>query len=92
MPLNPSYMIAPSLEQYYVDKDTGLPLAKGVVTFYKDQARTVLKPIYTISGSPPNYTYVQLPNPVSLSATGTFQDANGNNVTPITCLMTNQGI
>lgn len=82
MPLDPNYIIAPSLEQYYVDKDTGLPLANGVVTFYKDQARTVLKPIYTISGSPPNYTYVQLPNPVSLSATGTFQDANGNNIIP----------
>lgn len=82
MALDPRYVIAPSLEQYYVDKDTGLPLANGVVTFYKDQARTELKPIYTISGSPPNYTYVQLPNPVTLSAVGTFQDGGGNNVIP----------
>jgi hypothetical protein len=82
MALDPRYVIAPSLEQYYVDKDTGLPLANGEVTFYKDQARTELKPIYTISGSPPNYTYVQLPNPVTLSAVGTFQDGGGNNVIP----------
>jgi hypothetical protein len=82
MPLDPRYVIAPSLEQYYVDKDTGLPLANGVVTFYKDQARTELKPIFTISGSPPNYLYVQLPNPVTLSAVGTFQDGGGNNVIP----------
>jgi len=82
MALDPRYVVAPSLEQYYVDKDTGLPLANGEVTFYKDQARTELKPIYTISGSPPNYTYVQLPNPVTLSAVGTFQDGGGNNVLP----------
>lgn len=82
MALDPRYVVAPSLEQYYVDKDTGLPLANGEVTFYKDQARTELKPIYTISGSPPNYTYVQIDNPSTLSAVGTFQDANGNNILP----------
>jgi hypothetical protein len=82
MPLDPQYFIAPSLEEYFVDKDTGLPLAAGVVRFYKDQARTEPKVIYTISGSPPNYSYVSLGSEITLSAVGTFQDDNGNNVLP----------
>lgn len=82
MSLDTNYMIAPSIEEYFVDKDTGLPLANGKVYFYSDTNRTTLKPIFTISGTAPNYSYVQLDNPVTLSAVGTFQDDNGNNVLP----------
>lgn len=79
--INPDYMIAPSLQEYFVDKITGLPLANGMVYFYSDVNRTVLKPIYTLVDSAP-YTYVQLPNPVPLSAVGTFTDGNNNDVLP----------
>lgn len=82
MPLNPRLVVAPSLEMYFVDKDTGLPLTGGKVTFYKDNSRTVKKDVYQISGSPPNYTYVALPNPVTLSAVGTIQNDSGDNVLP----------
>lgn len=80
MGLNPNYILASDLQSYFVDKDTGFPLAGGKITFYKDQARTELKPIYTLSGSPPDYTYTELPNPLTLSSVGTIQDDNGNDV------------
>lgn len=81
MNLDSRYVIAPTLEQAYIDKKSGLPLANGIITFYQDKQRTVLKPIYTLSGDPSG-TYVALPNPLRLSAVGTVQDANGNNVLP----------
>lgn len=82
MSLNPNYVIAPSLEMYFVDKTTGFPLADGQVFFYSDLNRSVPKTVYTISGSPPNYSYVALPNPITLSSVGTIQDEDGNNVIP----------
>ncbi|HEY2567197.1 MAG TPA: hypothetical protein VGH95_05800 [Candidatus Aquirickettsiella sp.] len=81
MNLDPRYVIAPTLEQAFIDKKSGLPLANGIITFYQDKQRTVLKPTYTLSGDP-SHTYVALPNPLRLSAVGTVQDANGNNVLP----------
>lgn len=81
MNLDPRYLIAPALEHAYIDKKSGLPLANGIIAFYQDKQRTVLKPIYTLSGDP-SHTYVALPNPLRLSAVGTIQDANGNNVLP----------
>lgn len=78
MPLNPQYVIAPSLQVVFRDKDTGLPLRNGVIYFWKDQARSEPKPIFKLSGSPPNYGYTQLPNPLTLSAIGTMDDPNTN--------------
>lgn len=52
-----------------------------MITFYQDKQRTILKPIYTLSGDS-SHTYVALPNPLRLSAVGTIQDANGNTVLP----------
>lgn len=72
----------PSLQEGFLDKSTGLPLSFGLVFFYSDVNRTVLKPIYELSGSPPNYTYTPLPNPVILSGIGTIQDGSGNDVIP----------
>lgn len=84
MALDPSYVIAPSLQEYFVDKDTGLPLSGGQVYFFKD-GTNIPKPVYELSGNlllgiP--YTYTVLPNPVTLSAVGTFQDASGNDIIP----------
>lgn len=80
MALDTRYIPLNFLQQYFVDIATGLPLAGGIVTFYKDQARTQLKDIFQISGTPPNYTYTALPNPLTLSANGTFVDASGNDI------------
>jgi hypothetical protein len=82
MSLDPKYIIAPALEQYYVDKDTGLPLANGTLEFFSDVNRSTHKPIYTISGTAPNYTYTELPNPLTLNATGSPEDEAGNNIIP----------
>lgn len=82
MPLDPRYITGVGLEEYFVDKSTGLPLAGGRVTFYRDIARNVLKPVYQLEGAPPypGNPYVALPNPIILSDVGTLQDANGNNI------------
>jgi hypothetical protein len=78
--LDPRYVISRDLEPLLLDKDTGAPLAGGSVYFYEDLNRTVLMPIYELTGAPPNYTYTQLPNPNILSALGTIQNNNGDNV------------
>lgn len=82
MSLNTAYVTAPSLQEYFVDKTTGAPLSGGLVYFYQDNSRTVYKNIYRLSGTPANYTYTALPNPVVLSSVGTIQDNNGNDVIP----------
>jgi hypothetical protein len=82
MGLDLNYVPLNYLETYFVDKDTGLPLSAGIVTFYKDQARTELKTVYKLSGTPPNYTYVPLPNPCVLNDAGCFVDASGNDIIP----------
>lgn len=81
MALNPNFVIAPSPQTYFVDKTTGFPLANGKVYFYSDVNRSTLKPVYTITGSPPNYNYVALPNPITLSSVGTFIDGTNNDIT-----------
>lgn len=83
MPIDPNLLIsAPMLQDYLVDKDTGLPLSNGVITMYQDNSRTTLKNWYYQTGVPGNYTYVTLPNPLTLSAVGTISDANGNDIIP----------
>lgn len=71
------------LQDYFVDKDTGTPLAAGKITLYKDNDRQQLKNWYYQSNSatsPP--TFVALANPLTLSSYGTIQDPNGNDVIP----------
>lgn len=83
MPINTDLLIAaPMLQDYLVDKDTGMPLANGVVTLYKDNARSFLKNWYYQTGVPGAYTWIALDNPLHLSSVGTIQDPNGNDVIP----------
>ena len=74
------YFVTSDLEAYFVDKDSGLPLAGGTLTFYRDVARNTPKTVYQLIGAPPTYSFTALPNPVPLSAVGTPQDAGGDNV------------
>lgn len=80
MSLDPRYFTTMGLEQYFVDKTTGLPLSNGYIEFYSDTNRSLFKPVFKISGSPPDYTYTELPNPSTLSGVGTFQDESNVNV------------
>lgn len=85
MALSSLYITAVDLESWFVDKDTGLPLAGGQIQFWVDGARTTPKLVYELTGDPTNsqgggYSYAPLPNPVTLSDVGTIQDASGNNI------------
>lgn len=80
MGLDARFIVTSDLESLFRDKTTGLPLAGGIVTFYSDINRAIKKPVYQLTGSPPNYSYAPLPNPCFLSTKGTFQDADGNNI------------
>jgi len=80
MALDPHYITDGPLEQIFVDKDSGLPLSGGKLTFYRDVARSTKKTVYQLTGSPPNYQYVELDNPVTLSSVGTPQNNGGDNV------------
>ena len=77
------FIASTSLEEYFVDKNSGLPLSNGAVYFYQDISRTTPKLVYELTGDPTNvggYTFVPLDSPVRLSATGTFVDDDGNNI------------
>jgi len=80
MPLDERFFVTSDLEGYFVDKDSGLPLAGGTLTFYRDSARNTPKTVFQLSGAPPNYTYTALPNPIVLSSVGTPQNAGGDNI------------
>lgn len=84
MTLDPRFVLCPPLQEYFVDKDTGEALSGGIVTFYKDDSRSILKPVYQLSGSPPYgpNSYVELNNPIILTSVGTFADDNGNDIVP----------
>jgi hypothetical protein len=79
--LDPAYISSTPLQWYFVDKDTGAPLAGGVVTFYEQDNQTVLKPIFELSDSAPN-GFIELPNPIFLTSVGTFSDDNRNDIIP----------
>jgi hypothetical protein len=83
MPINPSKLVAAAmLQDYIVDKDSGFPLANGLVSLYIDTQRQTFKNWYYQTGVPGAYTYIPLDNPMNLSSVGTIQDPNGNDVIP----------
>lgn len=80
MALDPHYVTDGPLEEAFLDKDTGLPLAGGFITFYRDSSRITPKTVYQLTGAPPAYQYVPLPNPLELSSIGVVQNVGGDNV------------
>lgn len=83
MAINTNLLIAaPMLQDYFVDKDTGKPLAGGIVSMFVDTARSFYKNWYYQTGTPGAYTWIPLDNPLALSSVGTIQDPNGNDVIP----------
>jgi uncharacterized protein YaiE (UPF0345 family) len=72
------YTIAPSLQQGFLDKVTGLPLAFGKVYFFRDVDHLQPKNVYAISGPPDAPVFTALPNPLTLSSIGTFIDQTNN--------------
>lgn len=70
------------LQDYFVDNLNGQAMSGGVITCYRDNSRTTLKNWYYQTGAPGAYTYIPLPNPLTLSDVGTIQDNNRNDVIP----------
>ena len=82
IPIDSHYIPAFSIEDVLLDKDTGAPLSGGQVYFWQDNQRGTPMPVYQITGNSPDYTFIQLPNPIILSSIGTFEDSLGNPVIP----------
>lgn len=80
MSLNPKFIPFYNLEQYFVDKTTLGPLSGGKVYFWSDINRPIPKTVYELSSQTGSYTYVPLPNPVTLGNDGT---PNGNSLNDI---------
>ncbi len=71
------------LQETIFDKDTGEPLANGIVTFFSDYNQTVRKDVWQQSVAPGNViTYTNLGSQLILSGIGTFVDGDGNNIIP----------
>ena len=80
MAIDNRYIVDTTLQPHFINKTTGESLANGAVYFYKDNDRNTPKPVYMLTGSPPNYTYSVLPNPLSLNSVGLPQDDSENQV------------
>lgn len=82
MSIDTRFVTGPSLEMYFVDKDSAFPLTAGQVFFFSDISRTTPKDIYALTGSPPNYSFSPISQPITLNSDGTFSDNMGDNIIP----------
>ncbi len=82
MSISPLYIPLFTIEEVILDKDSGLPLSGGVVTFFRDSQRLTPKPIFKIAGVSPNYTFTSIGASVTLGIAGDFVDANGDPFVP----------
>lgn len=78
-PLPSPYLFACfPLQEYFVNKDTGFPLAGGYVEFFSDEAFTVPKDVYQYSYAAGQWTPVNIGSTLVLSSVGTFQYNNAD--------------
>lgn len=82
MSISPLYIPLFTIEEVILDKDSGLPLSGGVVKFFRDLQRLTPKPVYQITGSPPDYTFASVGNELTLGIAGDFVDTDGNPFVP----------
>lgn len=80
--LDTKYIPLSSIQEQFWDKLYDAPLAGGTIYFFKDNQRTISKDVYTLSGNPPDYSYVSLGSSITLSSIGTLDDGLGNNLVP----------
>ncbi len=69
------------LQDPLIGKEADL-LINGTVYFFSNTARTTLKNVYYQSGTVAPYDYIPLPNPMTLSASGTMVDVGGADIIP----------
>lgn len=82
MAIDLQYVPLFTIEEVILDKDTALPLAAGVVSFYRDSQRATPKSVYQISGTSPNYTFTDVGSVLTLGISGTFVDGSGDPFVP----------
>jgi len=82
MAISPLYVPLFTIEEVILDKDSGLPLSGGVVSFYRDLQRQTPKEVYQITGNPPDYTFASVGSVLTLGIAGDFVDNNGNPFVP----------
>lgn len=71
------------LQEVIFDKDDGELLSGGIVTFYRDVSRSVLKDVYQQSRLPDGtYQFTNIGSQLILSSIGSFIDDNGSNIIP----------
>ena len=80
MALDGRFVTTVSLDEVFLNKDTGAPNSFGTIEFWQDDNRVVPKNVFQLTGAPPNYTYTALPNPITLSAIGTPATNTNDNV------------
>lgn len=79
MALDNRYIPDISLSEFLIDPETGLPITGGTVEFWQDEDRSQPKNVFQLAGSPPNYTYEVLPNPMDI-VSGIPVNESGENV------------
>jgi hypothetical protein len=80
---NPELLISAAMIQDFIIGKNAQPLAAGIITMTHDNAPSVLKPWYQQIGPQGGpYTYVTLPNPMTLTGVGTMADGSGNDIIP----------
>ena len=78
---DPHWIALYQLQQLIIEDSLGVAAAGGTVEFFKDSNRSVHKPIYELQGNySSGYTFVQLPNPITLGSAGTFVDLSGADI------------
>lgn len=83
MTINTALLVAaPMMVNYFVDKVTGLPLAGGYVSLFKNNNHQEYKNWYMQVNQGGNYVFEPLANPLQLSASGTIVDTFGKVVVP----------
>lgn len=78
MALNRKLFTAIALNEYFVNKDSGEPLAGGTIEFFRDSDRNTNKLVYALSGTEPNYTYTSLGSTLTLNDSGQVVDGSNN--------------
>ena len=79
---NSLYIACFPLQEYFVNKDTGFPLAGGYVQFFSDPAFTVPKDVFKQSLVNNTWDYTNLGSTLVLSSVGTFIDDTGDDIIP----------
>ncbi len=83
MALNPRFLISPNIQENFVSKDTGLPMAGGSLRFFRDSSRQEPKNVYVLTGAPPNYEYLSIGNQVMLNSAGAASYDFGTGATDV---------